>query len=145
MLTKIIMPSGGQTINESLIVKWHKKVGDIVSKGDILFEIETDKAVMEIESFAEGNLLGIKYPEGEYAATGDVVAYIGDEGENLPEVNIYTSKTLASPAARHLARSEKIALDDVAESTSSNPLKRADVENYVYLIDTSTMRKVIAE
>lgn len=85
MLTKIIMPSGGQTTNESLIVKWNKNIGDIVKKGDVLFEIETDKAVMQIESYAEGTLLEVKYAEGEYAATGEVVAYIGDAGEKLPD------------------------------------------------------------
>lgn len=85
MVTKITMPPGGQTTNESLIVKWHKVVGDNVKKGDVLFEIETDKAVMEIESFTDGILLAARYAEGEYASTGEVVAYIGNEGERIPD------------------------------------------------------------
>ena len=60
----VIMPKLGQTVEESTIVKWHKREGDTVAKGDILFEIETDKAVLEVESFFEGTLLKILVPEG---------------------------------------------------------------------------------
>ena len=61
----IIMPKLGQTVEESTIVKWHKQVGDPVAKGDVLFEIETDKAVLEVESFFDGTLLAIVVKEGE--------------------------------------------------------------------------------
>lgn len=85
MLTKVIMPSGGQTTDEFLLLKWHKKVGDAVKRGDVLFEIETDKATMEVESYGEGILLATYYDEGEYVTAGEVVAYIGEEGEKFPE------------------------------------------------------------
>ncbi len=85
MLTKIIMPSSGQTTNESLLLRWHKKIGDMVKRGDILFEIETDKATMEVESYGEGTLLAIYYDEGEYVTAGETVAYIGEKGEKLPQ------------------------------------------------------------
>lgn len=85
VLTKIIMPSSGQTTNESLLLKWHKKVGDEVKRGDVLFEIETDKATMEVESYGEGTLLAAYYNEGEYVTAGEIVAYTGEKGEKLPE------------------------------------------------------------
>lgn len=85
MVQKIIMPSGGQTTDEMLILRWNKNPGDHVKRGDILLEIETDKASMSVESFAEGTLLAIKYKEGELVKTGEIVAYIGDAGEEIPE------------------------------------------------------------
>jgi pyruvate dehydrogenase E2 component (dihydrolipoamide acetyltransferase) len=85
MLNKILMPSGGQTTDEMVILKWNKSVGDFVKRGDVLFEIETDKAILEVESYAEGALLDIKYTEGQKVKTGEVVAYIGKPEDKLPE------------------------------------------------------------
>jgi pyruvate dehydrogenase E2 component (dihydrolipoamide acetyltransferase) len=85
MVQKIIMPSGGQTTDEMLILRWNKNPGDLVKTGDVLFEIETDKASMSVESYAEGTLLAINYKEGEKVKTGEIVAYIGDAGDKIPE------------------------------------------------------------
>lgn len=85
MVQKIIMPSGGQTTDEMLILRWNKNPGDIVKRGDVLFEIETDKASMSVESYAEGTLLAINFKEGEKAKTGEIVAYIGDPGDKIPD------------------------------------------------------------
>ncbi|HAE61563.1 MAG TPA: dihydrolipoamide acyltransferase [Eubacteriaceae bacterium] len=79
MIKKITMPSGGQNTDESLIVKWHVDVGDKINRGDVLFDIETDKATLEIESFASGYLLHKEYKEGTTVKEGEVVALIGDE------------------------------------------------------------------
>jgi pyruvate dehydrogenase E2 component (dihydrolipoamide acetyltransferase) len=87
MLNKIIMPSGGQTTDELHILKWYKSIGDFIKRGDLLFEIETDKATISVESYAEGTLLEVKYHEGELVRTGEIVAYIGDVGEKLQEDN----------------------------------------------------------
>lgn len=84
-MNKIIMPSGGQTTDESEIVKWHKKVGDPVKRGDVLFEIETDKATLEVESYCEGYLRAAYYQEGDKVAAGEIVAYVGGEQEALPQ------------------------------------------------------------
>jgi len=78
------MPSAGQTTDELLILRWYKSIGDIIKRGDILFEIETDKATISVESYTEGTLLEIKYQEGELVKIGEIVAYIGDVGEKLP-------------------------------------------------------------
>ena len=86
MLNKILMPSGGQTVDEMTILKWNKQVGDLIKRGDILFEIETDKAILTVESFAEGTLLDIKYAEGELVKVGEVVALIGDEKDKESEM-----------------------------------------------------------
>ena len=79
------MPSGGQTTDEMLIRKWNKNPGDPVKRGDVLFEIETDKASMPVESFAEGTLLAVLYNEGDMVKAGELVAYIGDPGDKIPE------------------------------------------------------------
>ncbi|MEJ7587445.1 MAG: dihydrolipoamide acetyltransferase family protein [Ferruginibacter sp.] len=81
MSSKILMPSGGQTTDEMLIMKWYKQVGETVNRGDILFEIETDKAILTVESYAAGTLLEIRYPDGKMVKTGEVVAIIGDASE----------------------------------------------------------------
>ncbi len=81
----VIMPKLGQATEESTIIKWHKKEGDLVKKGDVLFEMETDKAVLEAESFFEGTLLKIIVPEGVTVPVNPAVAFVGKPGETLPE------------------------------------------------------------
>ncbi len=76
------MPRLSDTMEEGNIVGWLKKVGDAVSPGDILAEVETDKATMELESFNEGFLLHIGVPEGPIAVEG-VIAIIGEKGEDI--------------------------------------------------------------
>jgi pyruvate dehydrogenase E2 component (dihydrolipoamide acetyltransferase) len=78
------MPKPGQFTEECTIVKWLKKEGDAVAKGDILFEIETDKANMEVESFFEGTLLKILTPEGGTVPVQAIVAWVGQQGEAIP-------------------------------------------------------------
>ncbi|MCX7006167.1 MAG: dihydrolipoamide acetyltransferase family protein [Kiritimatiellaeota bacterium] len=84
MPSPIAMPKPGQFTEECTIVKWLKKEGDKVAKGDILFEIETDKANMEVESFFEGTLLKILTPEGGTVPVQAIVAWVGQQGEAIP-------------------------------------------------------------
>jgi len=86
MANALEMPKLSQTMEEGSIVKWHKKEGDIVKKGDIIFEIETDKAVIEVESFFEGTLLKIVVPEGQVVPVAATVGFIGQPGEKIPDV-----------------------------------------------------------
>ncbi len=86
MAQAVVMPKFGQTTEESTIVKWHKKEGDVVKKGDIMFEIETDKAVLEVESFFDGVLLKRIIGEGETVPVSATVAFIGEKGEAVPDV-----------------------------------------------------------
>nr|WP_315258515.1 2-oxo acid dehydrogenase subunit E2 [uncultured Flavobacterium sp.] len=83
MATIVTMPRLSDTMTEGTVAAWLKKVGDKISEGDILAEIETDKATMEFESFNEGTLLYIGIPEGETAPVDSLLAIIGKEGEDV--------------------------------------------------------------
>lgn len=83
MATKITMPRLSDTMTEGTVATWLKKVGDKISEGDILAEIETDKATMEFEAFTAGTLLHIGINEGETAPVDSLLAIIGKEGEDI--------------------------------------------------------------
>jgi pyruvate dehydrogenase E2 component (dihydrolipoamide acetyltransferase) len=85
MAQTVIFPKLGQTMEEGAIVKWLKKEGDTVAKGDILFEIETDKANLEVESFFEGTLIKVIVGEGVTVPVNTVVGYVGAKGEKAPD------------------------------------------------------------
>ncbi|MDH7444882.1 pyruvate dehydrogenase complex dihydrolipoamide acetyltransferase [Aquimarina sp. 2201CG14-23] len=86
MATVINMPRLSDTMEEGVVAKWLVKKGDKISEGDILAEIETDKATMEFESFYEGVLLHIGIEEGETAPVDKLLAIIGDEGEDISDL-----------------------------------------------------------
>ena len=86
------MPKLSDTMTEGVVAAWHKKVGDTVKSGDVLAEIETDKATMEFESFTDGVLLHIGVEKGKTAAVDSVLAVLGNMGEDI-------SKLLAEAAA----------------------------------------------
>lgn len=94
----IAMPKFGQTAEESTLVKWHKKEGDVIRKGEVIFEIETDKAVLEVESFQEGTLLKILVREGETVPFQAPVAFIGTPGEPLPAIPAPAAPAAKAPA-----------------------------------------------
>jgi pyruvate dehydrogenase E2 component (dihydrolipoamide acetyltransferase) len=97
----ILMPRLSDTMTEGVIADWHKKVGDSVKKGDILADIETDKATMELESYKEGKLLYIGAQKGEKIAVNDLLAVIGDEKKVQLEKIVAASKNrgVAAPVA----------------------------------------------
>ncbi len=96
MAEVINMPRLSDTMEEGTLAKWFKKVGDSVNEGDILAEIETDKATMEFESFHEGELLHIGIKEGETAPVDSIIAIIGKKGEDISSL-IDTSKSKVQP------------------------------------------------
>ena len=79
------MPRLSDTMTEGVVAKWHKQIGDSVNEGDLLAEIETDKATMEFEAFPgqEGKLLFIGTGEGETAPVDTVLAILGEDGEDI--------------------------------------------------------------
>ena len=83
MATIVNMPRLSDTMEEGVVAKWLKSVGDKIEEGDILAEIETDKATMEFESFHEGTLLYIGVQEGETSPVDVLLAIIGEEGEDI--------------------------------------------------------------
>jgi len=82
----VTMPRLSDTMTEGVVAQWHKKVGDKVEEGDVLAEIETDKATMEFESFQEGVLLHIGIAEGDAAPVDSILAILGEEGEDISAI-----------------------------------------------------------
>ncbi len=83
MAEKILMPRLSDTMTEGVIAAWHKKVGDTVKKGDLLAEVETDKATMELESYKDGVLLHIGTEKGGKLQVDDLLAIVGTAGEDI--------------------------------------------------------------
>ncbi len=83
MAESILMPRLSDTMTEGVIAAWHKKVGDTVKKGDLLAEVETDKATMELESYKDGTLLHIGTEKGGKLQVNDLLAIIGNPGEDI--------------------------------------------------------------
>jgi len=80
------MPKLSDTMTEGVVAEWHKKIGDKVESGDLLAEIETDKATMEFEAFQEGTLLYIGVDKGQTAPVDAILAILGDEGEDVKKL-----------------------------------------------------------
>jgi pyruvate dehydrogenase E2 component (dihydrolipoamide acetyltransferase) len=114
MATIVTMPRLSDTMTEGTVAAWLKKVGDKISEGDILAEIETDKATMEFESFNEGILLYIGIPEGETAPIDSLLAIIGKEGEDV-------SALIAGGAAAPEATSAPVEVKTAEASTTVAP------------------------
>lgn len=126
MATAIKVPDLGTTVDEIKIVAWLVEEGQSVKRGDVLAEIETDKATIELESVAEGVLLKLITPAGETAQEGDVLAYIGEMGESVPdeEINAANRGTAAEPVA-----SERLPVQRPAVSRMvSNLAKKVGVD-----------------
>src|SRR5258706_11631346 len=83
MAEVILMPRLSDTMTEGVIAEWHKKIGDTVKKGDLLAEVETDKATMELESYKDGTLLHIGTDKGGKLQVNDLLAIIGNKGEDI--------------------------------------------------------------
>jgi pyruvate dehydrogenase E2 component (dihydrolipoamide acetyltransferase) len=95
----ILMPRLSDTMTEGVIASWHKKVGDQVKKGDVLADIETDKATMELESYKEGKLLYTGAEKGQKVAVNDLLAIIGEEGKVNVQQIVDASKVKGAPPA----------------------------------------------
>lgn len=132
MAEVVKMPKMSDTMTEGVIAKWHKKVGDKVSSGDLLAEVETDKATMDFESYQEGTLLYIGAKEGEAAQVDSVIAVIGAEGEDykaaleseagqtpVAEDKKEEKPAAEKPAVEKAAASAKIEETEMAEETVS--------------------------
>ena len=137
MAEVITMPRLSDTMTEGKVAKWHKNVGDAVKEGDILAEIETDKAVQDFESELDGILLHIGTPEGSSAPVDSVLAIIGKEGEDI-------SALLGGvPAAQSEAKEEVVAVEATAPVTTAASIPAGvEVITMPRLSDTMTEGKV---
>src|SRR2546421_3077993 len=95
MATSVVMPALEMAQETGKIVSWVKKEGDKVAKGEILLEVETDKAVVEIEAQADGVLAGVKSREGDVVPVGQTIAWLVAPGEKPP-----AETATAAPSAR---------------------------------------------
>ncbi len=129
MATIITMPRLSDTMTDGTVATWLKKVGDKVSEGDMLAEIETDKATMEFESFNEGTLLYIGIQEGETAPVDSLLAIIGNEGEDIAALIAgganATPTTAEAPATTEVKKEESSA--PVVAATETNALPKGVV------------------
>lgn len=123
MAEVILMPRLSDTMTEGVIAAWHKKVGDQVKKGDLLAEVETDKATMELESYKDGVLLHLGGEKGSKIQVNDLLAIIGNEGEDI-------SSLLNKPAA---------AATPVTTSPTSTPSSSPVTETIASTASTTTL------
>jgi pyruvate dehydrogenase E2 component (dihydrolipoamide acetyltransferase) len=108
------MPKMSDTMTEGVVAKWHKKVGDTIKSGELMAEIETDKATMDYESFNSGTVLYLGVEEGKAVAVNDVLAIVGDPGEDYKEL-------LASAGSAESAPESKPAEQKAEGKSSSQP------------------------
>ena len=152
-MAEITMPRLSDTMEEGTIASWLKKPGEQVSKGDVIAQIETDKATMDLTAFEAGTLQEILAPEGTTVAIGKPVARIGsgDKSEQVqpstpegptppaaraverpahedPAPSTSNGKVRASPMARHIAAEHGLDLSDITGSGPQGRVVRADVE-----------------
>ena len=116
----ITMPRLSDTMTEGVVAKWLKKVGDKISEGDILAEIETDKATMEFESFNEGTLLYIGLNDGESAPVDSLLAIIGEKGEDI-ETILKDYKTTTLPPKVEIKEEKKTDSSSISAPSTSVP------------------------
>ena len=117
------MPRLSDTMTEGTVAKWHKNVGDAISEGDLLAEIETDKATMEFESFQEGVLLHIGVGESESAAVDCILAILGEKGEDVQAL-IEADATPVTPEVKEeKAPPAETKIEAVAPAKASVPVK----------------------
>ena len=99
------MPKLSDTMTEGVVAEWHKKVGDEVESGDLLAEIETDKATMEFESFQDGFLLYIGVEKGATAPVDSILCILGEKGDDYKQL-------LKAEEAKEPAVEEKPAVEE---------------------------------
>ena len=99
MIQNIILPKQGLQMTEGFITRWLHKEGDRIRAGEPLFEMETDKLVITIDAAYSGTLLKILYPEGSTVPITTVIAYVGEEGDSIPEAPVPAAPENEVPAA----------------------------------------------
>lgn len=152
MAEVILMPRLSDTMTEGVIAAWHKKVGDQVKKGDLLAEVETDKATMELESYKDGTLLHIGTDKGGKLQVNDLLAIIGNPGEDISSLlkgGAAASSAqpaqpgqAAQPAANGAAQPQAPA-QQAQPAATNTPAPAASAPASGEALDLSTMQEVI--
>lgn len=148
------MPKMSDTMTEGVVAKWHKKVGDKVKSGDLVAEIETDKATMEFESYQEGTLLYIGVEEGKAAPVDSVLAILGKEGEDYKALLEAEQKTApakqAAPAKAEEKKESRPAPAPAAEkkpapAVSSRPVPASQADSGDGRVKVSPLARKLAQ
>jgi len=139
MAEAILMPRLSDTMTEGVVAAWHKNVGDTVKKGDLLAEIETDKATMELESYQDGILLHIGTPRGGKLQVNDLLAIFGKQGEDITAL-IAANTHGASTAASSTVATATTASTNAPASPAAPTISSTTTSNS---IDASTMEEVV--
>ncbi|WP_417291640.1 pyruvate dehydrogenase complex dihydrolipoamide acetyltransferase [Corallibacter sp.] len=137
MAEVINMPRLSDTMEEGTVATWLKKVGDKVEEGDILAEIETDKATMEFESFYEGTLLHIGVQEGETTKVDELLAIIGEEGEDI--------SGLLNGSATQDSKEEEAPKEEKEEATSEPATETLDIPEGVTVVTMPRLSDTMEE
>ena len=119
MAEVVRMPKMSDTMTEGVLAKWHKKVGDKVKSGDLVAEVETDKATMDFESFQEGTVLYIGVEEGKAVPVDGIIAVFGKEGEDYK--SLLTDAPASTKAEEVTPASTSTKAETPVASTSSIP------------------------
>lgn len=143
MATIITMPRLSDTMTEGTVATWLKKVGDKVSEGDILAEIETDKATMEFESFNEGTLLYIGIQAGETAPVDSLLAIIGNEGEDISA--LLAAKPVAAPAKEEAPAATEVKKEETAVAASAVTPSAVEVPKGVIVVTMPRLSDTMTE
>ncbi|MDC9722009.1 MAG: pyruvate dehydrogenase complex dihydrolipoamide acetyltransferase [Urechidicola sp.] len=139
-VTVVAMPRLSDTMTEGTVASWLKKVGDKVDEGDILAEIETDKATMEFESFNEGTLLYIGLNEGDTAAVDSLLAIIGKAGTNIDDI-VKNFKVTGSTDKKEETPKQAEQNSTPAKAEATMPIAKSSDERVV----ASPLAKKLAE
>ncbi|MDP4261123.1 MAG: pyruvate dehydrogenase complex dihydrolipoamide acetyltransferase [Bacteroidota bacterium] len=138
MADVILMPRLSDTMTEGVIAEWHKKVGDPVKKGDLLAEVETDKATMELESYKDGTLLHIGTDKGGKLQVNDLLAIIGTKGEDISGLLKSGGTNEAKQPDKKPAASDKITTEPVVTRSEAKNVTQSEAKG-----DISKMEEVV--
>ncbi|WPQ63039.1 pyruvate dehydrogenase complex dihydrolipoamide acetyltransferase [Chitinophaga sancti] len=150
MAEVIRMPLLSDTMTEGVIAEWHKKVGDTVKADDVIAEVETDKATMEVMGYVEGTLLYIGVEKGKAAKVNEVIAIVGKPGEDFQSLLGGAAPAPAAAPAQQEAQAPAPAADNAApapaadNAAAAEALKNATVIRMPLLSDTMTEGKIVA-
>ena len=142
MAEVIRMPLLSDTMTEGKIVKWNKKVGDKVKSDDVLADVETDKATMEVVGYADGTLLYLGVPEGKAAQVNEIIAIVGKEGEDISGLLSAGQPATTQPVSNSTTQPVSQATTQPAVELSADQ-KAATVIRMPLLSDTMTEGKIV--
>ncbi len=171
-MEEVFLPKLGQTMEEAEIARWLKAEGDEIQRGEVLLEITTDKATLEVESYFTGTLRKILAREGETLSVGTTIALVGDADEPIPEKFLAEkrpvkpekapsptetpqeikpvqgpkeARILASPWARRLAKEKGVELEKVRGTGPGGRITEKDVMAIAEAASLSPMRRILAQ